>query len=386
MVKFLLLMVVAAGVFLLGGCATLTAGLRHGPSSADFKTMMAANDLKGMRAYLNEHPEELSSVSDERQHLLLSGPKELRVMDIEQLLKNGNNDAQVITQINNTVGPYGNFSARENELLKKMGFSSKIVTAMSEVTNSYYQEQTRVAEQKLLADKKRAENKKRFEELSLIADNKLLVDKERLDKLNLLADQNLLAEQKLLATQYQIAEQKRLAKLQRLEEQKRLEEERRLAKQKIIDEKNRIAEEKRLAKQKVIDEKNRIIEEKRLAKQKRIDEKNRIAEEKRLAKLKLIEEKRLAKQKLIDEKNRLAEERLLAKQRRLEEKKRAELPQVAAVVPPPQIVPVPVQPVSNSMGDCVKLAIALKVCDRVPFPASLACQAAARMGLSCSSM
>ena len=78
-----------------------------------------------------------------------------------------------------------------------------------------------------------------------------------------------------------LAEQKRLEEEKRLAEQKRLEEEKRLAEQKRLEEEKRLAEQKRLEEEKRLAEHKRLEEEKRLAEEERLAEIRRKKEERR---------------------------------------------------------------------------------------------------------
>ncbi|MEI7816685.1 MAG: hypothetical protein WCI45_05765 [Desulfuromonadales bacterium] len=108
------------------------------------KTLLAKNDLEGLRVYLDKHPEELSSIKNASLRLRYTGPPELRIIDIAQLVKEGKNDQLIIAQINSVAGPYKKFSVSELAALKKMAISDKLVVAMITVTTEYTKEQKRI--------------------------------------------------------------------------------------------------------------------------------------------------------------------------------------------------------------------------------------------------
>jgi hypothetical protein len=106
-------------------------------TSDGLKTMIDNNDLEALKAYLDEHPEALSSIKNANVRLRFTGPAELRIIDIAQMVKEGNKDALIIAQINSVGGPYKKFSASEISALKKMKISDELVVAMIAVTTEY---------------------------------------------------------------------------------------------------------------------------------------------------------------------------------------------------------------------------------------------------------
>lgn len=119
------------------------------PQNADdIKTLIANNNMQGLRTYLDDHPEALSAIEDSRLRLRYTGPAKLRIMDIEQLVKNKKKDAIIIAKINSTSGAYKNFTDDEMAELQKMNISDEVVAAMITVTAEYDKEQKRLAEQR----------------------------------------------------------------------------------------------------------------------------------------------------------------------------------------------------------------------------------------------
>ena len=163
MVKRSVLLLAAVTVGLISGCAAqppqpaynpmfykqmlVPSAAQNEPSGDDLKTLLAKNDLAGLKAYMERHPEELTTTKNVKMRLRFTGPAELRIIDIEQLVKDGNKDAQIIAQIQGASGPYKKFSSAEKAALKKMAISEKLVTAMMAVTAKHKKEQKLLAEQ-----------------------------------------------------------------------------------------------------------------------------------------------------------------------------------------------------------------------------------------------
>lgn len=114
---------------------------------AKLNALVEARDVPGLKAYLDAHPDALSSIKDESLRLLLTGPADLRITDIAQLVKNQRKDALIIARINSASAPYKSFSDSEITELNKMGISDDVVAAMITVTAEYNKEQKRIAEQ-----------------------------------------------------------------------------------------------------------------------------------------------------------------------------------------------------------------------------------------------
>lgn len=115
--------------------------------TTELKALIDKNDLVGLRAYLDAHPEMLATIEDPQLRLRFTGPAELRVTDIVQLVKNKKKDALIIARINSTQAPYKQFTVDEMTQLTEMGISDEIVAAMIAVTTEYNKEQKRLAEQ-----------------------------------------------------------------------------------------------------------------------------------------------------------------------------------------------------------------------------------------------
>ena len=163
MVKRSVLLLAAVTVGLISGCAAqppqpaynpmfykqmlVPSAAQNEPSGDDLKTLLAKNDLAGLKAYMERHPEELTTTKNVKMRLRFTGPAELRIIDIEQLVKDGNKDALIIAQIQVASGPYKKFSSAEKAALKKMAISEKLVTAMMAVTAKLKKEQKLLAEQ-----------------------------------------------------------------------------------------------------------------------------------------------------------------------------------------------------------------------------------------------
>lgn len=114
----------------------------------EFETLIAGNDSTALRAYLDKHPDALPSIKNTELRLSYTGPVELRVIDIAQMVKEGNNGALIIAQINSVGGPYKKFTVGEIAALKKMKLPDEIVAAMIAVTTAYNKEQKLISEQK----------------------------------------------------------------------------------------------------------------------------------------------------------------------------------------------------------------------------------------------
>jgi hypothetical protein len=108
------------------------------------KALITNNDMKGLAAYLDEHPEALSDIEDERLRLLYTGPAKLRIVDIVQLVKNKKKDAIIIAKINSTAGPYKDFTNDEMAELQKMDISDEVVAAMIASTTEWNKTQKRM--------------------------------------------------------------------------------------------------------------------------------------------------------------------------------------------------------------------------------------------------
>ena len=103
--------------------------------------LLVKNDPAALRAYLDLHPEALASIKNQEMRLRYTGPAELRVIDIAQLVKDENKDPLIIAQINSIGGPYKRFTVGEISALKKMRISDEVVAAMIAVTTAFNKEQ-----------------------------------------------------------------------------------------------------------------------------------------------------------------------------------------------------------------------------------------------------
>jgi hypothetical protein len=108
------------------------------------KALIAKNDMPGLAAYLDQHPEALSDIEDARLRLLYTGPAKLRIADIVQLVKNKKKDAIIIAKINSTAGPYKDFTNDEMAELQKMEISDDVVAAMITSTTEWRKAQKRL--------------------------------------------------------------------------------------------------------------------------------------------------------------------------------------------------------------------------------------------------
>ena len=108
------------------------------------KKLVAEKDMAGLKVFLDAHPEALSSIKDVHLRLLCTGPAELRIMDIAQMVKNKRKDALIIAQIHSTSAPYKKFLAEEMDELNKMAIPDEVIAAMIAVTTAYNKEQQRI--------------------------------------------------------------------------------------------------------------------------------------------------------------------------------------------------------------------------------------------------
>ncbi len=134
-------------------------------------SLIAQNDIAGLIAYVELHPESLASIQNLRVRLLITGPAELRIVDILQQIQNKRNESIIIARIKGTTGAYKNFNDNELNELIAMGISDEIIAAMITVTNEYQKEKKRLAHQQALlteqqkaADEKVRQAKQREEE------------------------------------------------------------------------------------------------------------------------------------------------------------------------------------------------------------------------------
>ena len=116
--------------------------------AAQLKALETRNDMPGLKAFLNAHPEALPSIKDASLRLRLTGPAELRIVDIAQMARSRKKDALIIARINSSGGPYKKFSDAGIDELQKMSISDEVVAAMISITTQFEKEQKRVAEQK----------------------------------------------------------------------------------------------------------------------------------------------------------------------------------------------------------------------------------------------
>lgn len=103
----------------------------------DLKALLAKNDTKAILAYLDKHPEALAEIEDPHQRLLYTGPPKLRVINIQQLVKNKKKDSIIIAKINKTAGVYKDFNDEEMAELQGMGISDEVVAAMIASSNGH---------------------------------------------------------------------------------------------------------------------------------------------------------------------------------------------------------------------------------------------------------
>jgi hypothetical protein len=125
--------------------------------NAELKSLIATNDMAGLRAFLDIHPNALSSIKNAKLRLRLTGPAELRIEDIAQLVKSKKKDALIIAKISSTAGPYKKFTDDEMDALQGMDISDEVVAAMIAVTNEYNNKQKRAVEQQQAAQQQAAQ-------------------------------------------------------------------------------------------------------------------------------------------------------------------------------------------------------------------------------------
>lgn len=105
-------------------------------ASAMLKQMISRYETRGIRAYLNEHPQALALIDDPKQQLRYVGPNGWRVLDIIEKLRNERqSEKEIILHITNAALPYKKFSNEEIKMLVSYGLSYKIINAMLSVTN-----------------------------------------------------------------------------------------------------------------------------------------------------------------------------------------------------------------------------------------------------------
>lgn len=124
-------------------------------------SFIAKNDIEGLVAYVELHPESLASIQNLRVRLLITGPAGLRIIDILQQIQNKRNESIIIARIKGATGAYKNFNDNELNELIAMGISEEIIAAMITVTNEYYKEKKRLAyQQALLTEQQKAADEK----------------------------------------------------------------------------------------------------------------------------------------------------------------------------------------------------------------------------------
>lgn len=111
--------------------------------AAELKTLVARNNPKELKAFLDAHPEALASIEDPGLRLMYTGPAQLRVIDVARLAKSRMKDALIIAQINSTSAPYKKFDVDELAALQNMAISDDVIAAMVNVTTEYEKEQQR---------------------------------------------------------------------------------------------------------------------------------------------------------------------------------------------------------------------------------------------------
>lgn len=132
--------------------------------TATIDSYITKNDMNGLKEFLDLYPEALATIKNMRIRLLMTGPSELRIIDILNQIKNKKNESIIISRIKGTSGAYKNFNDSELNELSKMGISDEIAASMITVTNEYYKEQKRLAQQQALiaAQQKAAEEQARL--------------------------------------------------------------------------------------------------------------------------------------------------------------------------------------------------------------------------------
>lgn len=120
----------------------------HAPKepSQELQTLLKSKNQAQLRSYLDTHPDEIHAIKDPVLQLLYTGPKELRIADIIELVKMKKKDAIIIAQINAVGGPYKGFSLKEMTQLEKMGLTDDVVAAMITITTQHQQKQLALAQ------------------------------------------------------------------------------------------------------------------------------------------------------------------------------------------------------------------------------------------------
>ncbi|WP_373073234.1 ankyrin repeat domain-containing protein [Sulfurimonas sp.] len=113
-------------------------------------------DKKELIEFVYKNPIAVQYIKDETLKLKLTGPKNLKVVDVSDMIKKGKSEKIIISFIKRVKTPYKEFSMDEVEKLQKMGLSDSIISAMMDVTTELLKEQQRKKEQQnLLAEQQR---------------------------------------------------------------------------------------------------------------------------------------------------------------------------------------------------------------------------------------
>ena len=113
----------------------------------ELKTILASNNRKKLRTFLDEHPEQLDAIEDPKLKLLYTGPSVLRIIDIVALRKANKKDVIIIAKINASQGAYKSFTEDDMAQLEKMGLSDEVVAAMITANTQYQKEQKLLTKQ-----------------------------------------------------------------------------------------------------------------------------------------------------------------------------------------------------------------------------------------------
>lgn len=97
------------------------------------KNYLIKNDLKGLKTYTDTNPNAVYYINNKELRLALTGPKGLKVGDIQKLLKE-EDEVLVLSLIKRAKTPYKEYSLDEIKILKSMGLSSNIIASMIDVT------------------------------------------------------------------------------------------------------------------------------------------------------------------------------------------------------------------------------------------------------------
>ena len=97
--------------------------------------MIKGHETKGIRNFLNEHPDAINLIKDSNQRLRYIGPSKWRVIDIADKIRLKEvSDEEVVKHIATAKLPYKKFTQEEIAMLTRYGLSYKIINTMMNVS------------------------------------------------------------------------------------------------------------------------------------------------------------------------------------------------------------------------------------------------------------